>query len=83
MAEAIRILETIDRVLASLVNHWELSQGMIWMTSDHGNIEDLSHRHHTLNPVPLLIFGSPSLRKELPFFQSLLDIYPAILKLFS
>jgi 2,3-bisphosphoglycerate-independent phosphoglycerate mutase len=83
MAEAIRVLETIDRVLESLVNHWELSQGMIWMTSDHGNIEDLSHRHHTLNPVPLLIFGSPSLRKELPFFQSLLDIYPALLKLFS
>lgn len=82
MAEAIHLLETIDRVLESLVNHWELSQGMIWLTSDHGNIEDLSHRHHTLNPVPLLIFGSPMLRKGLPSFQSLLDIYPALLKLF-
>ena len=82
MVEAIQILETIDRVLESLISHWDLSQGMIWVTSDHGNIEDLSHRHHTLNPVPLLIFGYPTLRKELPSFQSLLDIYPALLKLF-
>lgn len=82
MGEAIQIVETIDRVLDSLINYWDLSQGMIWITSDHGNIEDLSHRRHTLNPVPLLIFCSPGLRKEFPVFRSLLDIYPALLKLF-
>ena len=27
------------------------------VTSDHGNLEDLSTRNHTLAPVPLLGFG--------------------------
>ena len=28
--------------------------------SDHGNVEDLSTRSHTLNPVPVLYFGPPA-----------------------
>jgi bisphosphoglycerate-independent phosphoglycerate mutase (AlkP superfamily) len=27
------------------------------VASDHGNVEDLSTRNHTLNPVPVLGFG--------------------------
>ncbi len=30
----------------------------ILICSDHGNVEDLSTRNHTLNPVPVLYFGS-------------------------
>ncbi|PWH15863.1 MAG: hypothetical protein DDG59_10770 [Anaerolineae bacterium] len=82
MTEALHILETIDQVLEGFMSHWDLSEGMLWVTSDHGNIEDLSHRRHTRNNVPLLIFGSTALRKELPNFHSLLDIYPALLNLF-
>jgi bisphosphoglycerate-independent phosphoglycerate mutase (AlkP superfamily) len=28
------------------------------ITSDHGNLEALDHRHHTLNPVPTLVIGT-------------------------
>lgn len=82
MTEAIRLLEVIDRVLEGIVTNWDLSQDMLWVTSDHGNIEDLSHRRHTLNPVPLLLIGSHATRKDLSDFRSLSDIYPALLKLF-
>ncbi len=81
MAEAIRLLELIDHVLEGIATNWNLSEGMLWVTSDHGNIEDLSHRRHTLNPVPLLLIGSHTTRKELPAFRSLLDIHPALLRL--
>ena len=31
--------------------------GVALITSDHGNLEDLGHRHHTSNAVPTLIIG--------------------------
>ena len=34
------------------------------MCSDHGNVEDLSTRSHTLHPVPVLYFGPPAREVE-------------------
>lgn len=42
-------LEKLDRFFSNL---WKLN-GLLIVTSDHGNIEDLSVRTHTMNPVPL------------------------------
>ncbi|MFU8772956.1 MAG: hypothetical protein ACNA8H_11120 [Anaerolineales bacterium] len=84
MDAACYLLETIDRVLTGLLATWNLEDGLILITSDHGNIEDLSTRRHTTNPVPALIFGQPDLRQT--FTKDLIDltgITPAILKLFS
>jgi hypothetical protein len=84
MEEAFQILETLDRVLGGLVESWDHEQGLILLTSDHGNLEDLSTRRHTLNPVPGLVIGSKRLRR--PFsarLRSLQDITPAILAAFQ
>ncbi len=62
MSAACQLLDKFDQVLASLVNSWDFDQGLILLTSDHGNLEDLSTRHHTRNVVPLVLIGSPSLR---------------------
>lgn len=35
----------------------DLSETTVLLTSDHGNVEDLSVRQHTLNDVPTLIWG--------------------------
>lgn len=79
MSEAVQIIETIDTVLGSLLSNWNIQNGLILLTSDHGNLEDLSHRHHTRNPVPLLLIGSPEIRAKFPSPSSILDIYPLIL----
>jgi len=42
-------LEKLDRFFSKV---WKFD-GLLIVTSDHGNIEDLSVRTHTLNPVPL------------------------------
>ncbi len=42
-------LEKLDRFFSNL---WKFD-GLLIVTSDHGNIEDLSIRTHTMNPVPL------------------------------
>jgi len=50
-------LEKLDAVMAGLLSEWDDSEGLIIITSDHGNLEDCSVRGHTLNPVPTLIIG--------------------------
>ena len=45
MDNAIHLMETFDEVVDGLVEDW--SDGLILVTSDHGNMEDLSTRRHT------------------------------------
>lgn len=91
MQNACELLELFSHVLGSLVSAWDDDQGLILITSDHGNLEDLSTRHHTRNDVPLILIGSQILRERFieVLFQvnrsktklDLTDITPAILGL--
>jgi len=82
MSAACALLETVDQVLGSLVTAWDDEQGLIILTSDHGNLEDLSTRRHTSNPVPALLIGSASIRLSLQRkLTSLVDVAPAITEL--
>jgi hypothetical protein len=91
MQTACDLLELFDRVLGSLTKSWNDENGLILITSDHGNLEDLSTRHHTRNDVPLLMVGSQELRdqfiNEMTVVSSqrgkfnLTDIYPTIINL--
>jgi 2,3-bisphosphoglycerate-independent phosphoglycerate mutase len=57
MAEGIRLLERFDAVLAGVLESWNQDVNLIIITSDHGNLEDLSRRSHTQNLVPTLLIG--------------------------
>ena len=79
MKWALDQLNSLDGVLEGLLGEWSDTDGLILLTSDHGNMEDLSVRRHTANPVPLLLFGSLEARRE--FARSVTDlshIAPAI-----
>jgi 2,3-bisphosphoglycerate-independent phosphoglycerate mutase len=81
MQQACQLLERFDQVLEGLLSTWDDEHGLIVITSDHGNLEDLSTRHHTRNPVPALIIGEPGDRQL--FTENLHDltgISPAILQ---
>lgn len=64
MQSACDLLATFDEVLGSLLNSRDDGERLILITSDHGNIEDLSTRRHTLNEVPLILIGSHELRMQ-------------------
>ena len=69
-------LERFDQVLAGLLQEWRADEGLIVITSDHGNMEDLNTRRHTLNDVPTVVIG----RRSSEFaagYQSLTDFAPA------
>ncbi len=72
LAEFIR--ETLRRL--------DLKKTTFILTSDHGNIEDLSVRNHTLSDVPTIVWGRKS--KEIANrINDLADITPAILQLLT
>ena len=77
MEHAIHLMETFDDVLGGLVEDWH--DGLILVTSDHGNMEDLSTRRHTDADVPALVIGNKSARDEFTRdMKFLTDIAPAI-----
>lgn len=79
MDTAVRLMETFDGVLGGLVEEWD--EGLILVTSDHGNMEDLSTRRHTDAPVPALVLGDRTAREEFTRdIKWLTDIAPAIWK---
>jgi 2,3-bisphosphoglycerate-independent phosphoglycerate mutase len=54
---AVEQMEVFDGVLEGLVNVWDMDEDLILVTSDHGNMEDLSTRRHTDAKVPGLVIG--------------------------
>ena len=73
------LLETLDQVLAGLISVWDDTQGLILITSDHGNMEDLSTRRHTYNSVPALLVGAPALRSEFTAGLRDLLVFPVVI----
>jgi len=72
-----RVLKMLARFLRSLLAKLDLNNATVILTSDHGNIEDLSVRNHTLNPVPSIVWGRH--RESLATrIRSLTDITPSI-----
>lgn len=77
MDKAIQLMETFDSVLGGLVETWK--EGLILVTSDHGNMEDLSTRRHTDADVPALVIGNKAVRDEFIYnMKDLTDVAPAI-----
>ena len=80
MEDALHLLAQFDVVLGGLLDAWD-DQNLILITSDHGNLEDLSTRRHTANPVPLLLVGDRKLRRCFEGVTDLAGVSPAILRI--
>lgn len=72
------VLRALDRFFANLLTHLDPERDLLLVTSDHGNLEDLTTKSHTLNPVPLIAWG-----RGAHFFRdvrSLTDVTPAVIE---
>ncbi len=79
MTAARTVLKDLALLIRELLARVNLSRLSIILTSDHGNIEDLSSRNHTLNCVPTIVWGAnrDSIAARI---KSLADITPAIVE---
>lgn len=80
MERAQGIIRQLEEFLSSLLSHMDLSRDTVILTSDHGNIEDLSIKTHTYNLVPTLIWGKGR-EGTANKIRSLTDIAPAVMEL--
>jgi 2,3-bisphosphoglycerate-independent phosphoglycerate mutase len=76
----VELLELFDGVMAGALDAWDDDEGLIIITSDHGNMEDVSHRNHTENDVPTVIIGKEK-QAFAEDFHDLSDFVPRMGKL--
>ena len=69
----------LDRFVKAALEAADLARQTVIVTSDHGNIEDLSTRSHTLNPIATLAFGRAGdfIRSRV---TALTDVTPSIVE---
>ena len=75
---AVGLLERFDGVMQGVVDNWNPDEGLVIVTSDHGNMEQIGDRRHTENDVPTLIYGTLH-RQFADGFADLTHITPRIL----
>ena len=78
-AAARTVLQNLAAMIRAVLDGIDLRQTSVILTSDHGNIEDLSSRNHTLNPVPTIVWGANKERIA-NRIENLADITPAIVE---
>jgi hypothetical protein len=79
---ALVALKELSRFVRAVLSTINLERTTVMLTSDHGNIEDLSTRNHTLNFVPTLAWGPgrASIRQRV---RTLADITPTIIEILN
>ena len=82
---AVKAIETIDECVERVVSAIEEKNGMIIMTADHGNAEQMidyktgePHTAHTTNVVPLILIGVEGVQLKT---GKLADLAPTMLDL--
>lgn len=76
LGAAVEQVRRLEAFLAGLVERLD-GETLLLVTSDHGNLEDLSTRSHTTNPVATLLVG-PGAGAAAAGVRSLVDIAPAV-----
>ena len=82
---AIKAVETIDECVGKVVSLIEEKQGVVLITADHGNAEQMidyktgePHTAHTTNPVPLILIGMGDVKLKQ---GKLADLAPTMLEI--
>jgi 2,3-bisphosphoglycerate-independent phosphoglycerate mutase len=57
-ARAAAVLDGLDPFLGALLDALDPATDLLVISSDHGNLEDLTVKTHTVNPVPLVAWGA-------------------------
>ncbi|MFO7891082.1 MAG: metalloenzyme [bacterium] len=82
MKEAVQILVQIEKFIITLIDFLNFRDKLLIVSSDHGNIEDLSVKTHTRNYVGTYVWGDKS-ERYISDINDLTDISKIIMKFLS
>ncbi|MDX1959427.1 MAG: metalloenzyme [Leptospiraceae bacterium] len=77
-----KVIGTVERFLEGVISAIDPNKTQLILSSDHGNLEDLSTKVHTKNPVPVYLYGKHT-EIFTPKIKALCDIVPAIYEIFG
>ena len=77
MGRAREILREVDGLIEGIMTH-KSPQTTLVICSDHGNLENLGSKLHTLNPVPLIVFGPAA--PAFAFVENIMGLTPVIVE---
>lgn len=78
LAGAVANFAIFDRFVGGLLAAADLTETLVIVASDHGNMEDCSHGKHTENPALTLLFGAER-QAAAARIQALTDFAPVVL----
>lgn len=78
MSLALAEIGKLNRFVVRFLGGIDLQETVTILTSDHGNIEDLSTKSHTRNPAMTLVWGAGN-EEIAEKMHSIVDVTPAIL----
>ncbi len=80
--DAVTLLRDLESFIKAVIEVLDPGQHTLLICSDHGNIEEMNHRGHTRNPVPLWVWG-----RDRDFIservESIADLTPALVHFFE
>jgi hypothetical protein len=76
-----QVLETLEHFLPKVARFADQPNHLFLLSSDHGNIEDLTTLRHTSNPVPLIAHGTGT--ENFRTAKSIADVTPILLQHFG
>lgn len=88
-ARAVEVLERFDGFLSGIIEALDTAETLLVLTSDHGNIENMTTKTHTRNPVPGLFYGrghaaaASSLRSRSPEGGDLTHVTPVMMNILT
>lgn len=82
MEAAVKEIELLDTFLGALIDLMDPQEDILFITSDHGNIEEITVKTHTKNLVPTVIYGKLPVGVQIRI-ESLIDIAPAVIEIFG
>lgn len=78
LTSARALIADLETLLASMLDGIDTASHHVVLTSDHGNVEDLTTKSHTHNPVPVMVWG-PRARRLIDRMGRLEDVAGALL----
>lgn len=98
LKKTIKAVQSADRAIGEIVDAVLNKNGVVFITSDHGNAENMvfenkEHKDHTANPVPFIVVGNDFINRKIFANFNMLsscepsgvlaDIAPTILKIMN
>ncbi|MDF3822025.1 metalloenzyme, partial [Leptospira sp. 96542] len=80
--KAEKVIHTLEEFFYGILDKMNPDEDLLIVSSDHGNLEDLSQKNHTENPAATILYGKDADRFA-ENIHSLADIVPEIYKIFG